>query len=145
MTRLELRYLLALVTGAGGPTGRGVAVALSRAGAAVLCADPDLAAAEETAALVRRARVAAWTVQSGLADELDVRLLVARARDLGGADLLVVADGGAAGPLLAAAVRAEAGQRIHRRPGTPRVLVLDPERAGAGDEPDAVVARLRCG
>ena len=86
---LELRYTLALVTGGGGGLGRELAVALSRRGAAVLVADRDLDAAQETVALVERARVRGWAHQGDLADEHDVRLLAARARDLGGADVLV--------------------------------------------------------
>ena len=86
---LELRYTLALVTGGGDGLGRELAVALSRRGAAVLVADPDLDAARGTVALVERARVRGWAHQADLADEHDVRLLAARARDLGGADLLV--------------------------------------------------------
>ncbi|VXB91848.1 hypothetical protein [Nocardioides sp. AX2bis] len=106
-----------------------MAVALSRAGAAVLCADPDLAAAERTATLVRQGRVAAWAVQGAVDDEVDVALLAARARDLGGADLLVVAGGGAATTTLVAAV------------GAGRTVVLDPGEVDA----DVVLARLRSG
>lgn len=129
MSRTELRYLLALVTGAGGAPGHEVAVALSRAGAAVLCADPDPEAAERTAAVVRRGRVAAWSVQAGVEDDVDVALLAARARDLGGADLLVVAGGGPATDALVTAV------------GAARTVVLGPGEADA----DAVLAGLRSG
>jgi NAD(P)-dependent dehydrogenase (short-subunit alcohol dehydrogenase family) len=55
----------------------------------VLVADRDPAAAEETVALVHEARVKGWAFQGDLADETDVRLLAGRARDLGGADVLV--------------------------------------------------------
>jgi len=86
---MELRYTLAVVTGGGGGLGRELAVALSRRGASVLVADRDPEAGAQTAELVRAARVKAWSFQGDLADEVDVRLLAARARDLGGADVLV--------------------------------------------------------
>jgi NAD(P)-dependent dehydrogenase (short-subunit alcohol dehydrogenase family) len=87
---VELRYTLAVVTGAGRGLGHEVAIALSRRGASVLAVDADPAAAEATAAQVREARVKAWSFQADpAADEVDVRLVAARARDLGGADLLV--------------------------------------------------------
>jgi NAD(P)-dependent dehydrogenase (short-subunit alcohol dehydrogenase family) len=86
---VDLRYRLAVVTCAGTSPGREVAVALSRAGASVLAADPDLEAAETTAALVRAGRVSAWTLQVDPGRDTDLRLLGARARDLGGTDLLV--------------------------------------------------------
>ena len=87
---MELRYRLAVVTRAGTGLGREVAVALSRVGAAVLSVDRDLSAAEETAVLVGRARVAAWALQVDPADEDDLLMLADRAHDLGGMDLLVV-------------------------------------------------------
>ncbi len=90
---MELRYRLAVVIDAGGGLGREVAVALGRSGAAVLCVDPDPAAAETTAALVRTSRVGAWSLQVDLAEEVEVSMLAARARDLGGMDLLVVTAG----------------------------------------------------
>ncbi len=94
---MELRYRLAVVTGAGTGAGREVAVALSRRGAAVLAVDRDLRAAEDTATLVREARVRAWSLQADLADETEVQLLAARGRDLGGVDLLVTTAGARTG------------------------------------------------
>ncbi|GAA4709355.1 SDR family oxidoreductase [Nocardioides conyzicola] len=91
---MEIRYTLAVVTGAGGGLGREIAVALSRLGAAVVVADRDVAAAQETVDLVCAARVRGWAVQADLAQEDDVRLLAARVRDLGGADVLVNNAGG---------------------------------------------------
>ncbi len=86
---MDLRYRLAVVTDAGAGLGREIATALSRRGAAVLAVDRDLAAAEETASLVREARVRAWALQGDITEEADVGLLAARTRDLGGMDLLV--------------------------------------------------------
>jgi NAD(P)-dependent dehydrogenase (short-subunit alcohol dehydrogenase family) len=91
---MDLRYRLAVVTGAGGGLGREIAVALSRVGAAVLVVDRDLGAAEQTAALAREARVMAWALQVDVAEEADLEMLAARARDLGGMDLLVTDAGG---------------------------------------------------
>jgi 3-oxoacyl-[acyl-carrier protein] reductase len=87
---MDLRYRLAVVTDAGAGVGREVAVALSRVGAAVLSADRDLSAAEETATLAGEARVQAWALQVDTAEDADLQLLADRARDLGGMDLLVV-------------------------------------------------------
>ena len=87
---MELRYRLAVVTEAGDGLGREIAVALSRVGAAVLSVDRDLSAAEGTAALVGRARVAAWALQVDPSIQDDLVMLADRARDLGGMDLLVV-------------------------------------------------------
>jgi 3-oxoacyl-[acyl-carrier protein] reductase len=91
---LRLRWKLAVVTGAGSGLGRELAVGLARLGVRVVVADRDLAAAEVTADLVRGARVQAWPVQAELTVDDDVRLLAARARDLGGADVLVNNAGG---------------------------------------------------
>ena len=137
---MELRYLLAVVTGAGSGRGREVAVALSRAGCAVLCVDADLGAAERAADDVRRGRVAAWALAADLADDLDARLVAARARDLGGADLLVTGPGAAA-DLLAELVVVDALQRPGRRPGTPATARLGAGTSSAHD----VVRRLAQG
>lgn len=94
MARPDLRWRLAVVTGGGGGLGREIAVGLGRRGVGVLVADRDLAAAGETVRLLKQTRVAAWAVQTDLADEVDVLRLDARMRDLGGADLLVNNAGG---------------------------------------------------
>jgi 3-oxoacyl-[acyl-carrier protein] reductase len=60
----------------------------------VLVADRDLDAAEDTAALVRTSRVQAWAMRVDLTDDTEVRMLAHRARDLGGADVLVNNAGG---------------------------------------------------
>lgn len=51
-------------------------------------------AAEQTAELVREARVRAWALQVELTEGSELRVLAARARDLGGSDLLVNNAGG---------------------------------------------------
>jgi NAD(P)-dependent dehydrogenase (short-subunit alcohol dehydrogenase family) len=91
---VELRWTLAVVTGGGGGLGRELAVALGRVGAGVLVADRDLEAAEETAGLVRASRVQAWAMQVDVRDDVELRMLAHRARDLGGADVLVNNAGG---------------------------------------------------
>lgn len=79
------------MVGGGAGAGLEVCLRLARAGAGVLVADRDAAAAEATAALVRTGRVSAWALRADPEDDHEVDLLAARARDLGGADLLVVA------------------------------------------------------
>ncbi|MDN4173509.1 hypothetical protein QWY28_11180 [Nocardioides sp. SOB77] len=70
--------------------GHEVCLRLARSGSGVLVVDPDAAAAEVTAAEVRRSRVSGWTLQADPATEpADDQLVAGRARDLGGADLLV--------------------------------------------------------
>ena len=91
---MELRWTLAVVTGGGGGLGRELAVALGRVGAGVLVADRDLDAADETAALVRASRVQAWAIRVDVRDDVELRMLAHRARDLGGADVLVNNAGG---------------------------------------------------
>jgi NAD(P)-dependent dehydrogenase (short-subunit alcohol dehydrogenase family) len=84
-----LRWRLAVVVPGGAGTGLEVCLRLARSGSGVLTADPDLAAAEATAALARQRRVSAWALRVEPADDVDVGLLAARCRDLGGADILV--------------------------------------------------------
>ena len=126
---MDLRYRLAVVTDAGAGLGREVAVALSRLGVSVLAVDPDLSAAEETAALVGEARVQAWALQVDPAHEQDLRMLAARSRDLGGMDLLVIVGCGTTSPDALAA------------PGRLIQLFVDglSERRGRSDGTPAVV------
>lgn len=92
--RPDLRFRLALVTDAGSGPGREVATRLAWLGAAVLVADPDAAAARATAAGVAERRTRSWSFAADVTRPDDRLLLAARARDLGGADLLVTATRG---------------------------------------------------
>lgn len=91
---MELRWRTVVVTGAGSDLGREVALHFARVGAGIVAVDPDAAAADETAGLVRACRVQAWSVQADVTRDDELGLLAARLRDLGGADVLVT--GGAA-------------------------------------------------
>lgn len=159
---MELRYTLAVVAPAGGEVGREVAVALARAGAAVLVVDPDAADADAAAALLVGARTRAWALQADVVDDEDAALVARRARDLGGAD--VVVDLTPAGSRLGALALADADVRRGVRsaqpvavvrvrpaggaPGTPTAdpsgdLVVDQVPGGAGRTAADVLARLR--
>jgi NAD(P)-dependent dehydrogenase (short-subunit alcohol dehydrogenase family) len=158
---MDLRYRLAVVTGAGSEPGRDIAVALSRTGAAVLCVDTDLRSLDDTVRLVSAARVRSWSLQADPAEDGDLLLMAARARDLGGMDLLVTTPGSAS-PAGAASTRAPeqpaepvagqvAGQVADqaaevglRTPLRLTRLFLDglPERRGRRDGTPAVVAVL---
>jgi 3-oxoacyl-[acyl-carrier protein] reductase len=90
----DIRYSLAVVTGAGDGLGREIAVALARRGVAVLVSDRDPDAAARTAGLVRERRVGGWSFQCDVTEHTDLHALADRARDLGGADVLVNNAGG---------------------------------------------------
>jgi NAD(P)-dependent dehydrogenase (short-subunit alcohol dehydrogenase family) len=146
---MDLRYRLAVVTGAGGVPGREIAVALSRVGAAVLSTDPDLAAVEKTAAIVRAARVRAWALQVDVTVDADLQMLAARAHDLGGMDLLVTCGAGLPAQRRLTRLFIEGlSQRRGRRDGSPaavnvaRVTCSGQESArspeDAGSEPGLV-------
>jgi NAD(P)-dependent dehydrogenase (short-subunit alcohol dehydrogenase family) len=87
---VHLRWKLGVVVGGGAGAGHEVCLRLARAGAGVLVADRDAAAAEATAVLARTSRVSAWALRVDPDDDHELDLLAARSRDLGGADLVVV-------------------------------------------------------
>ncbi len=71
--------------------GRAMAVLLARAGAAVACADLDLAAARETADWITREGSTAHALQADVSQPAQIDTMVQRARDaLGGLDGLVL-------------------------------------------------------
>ena len=72
---------VALVTGAAGGIGRGVALAFGRAGARVVLADIAFEAGEAVAAEIRAAGGEALFVRTDVARDADVRALVAAAVD----------------------------------------------------------------
>jgi 3-oxoacyl-[acyl-carrier protein] reductase len=85
---------IALITGGGAGLGRELAKGFARAGAHVLIADIDAGAAEDVAALVRAEGRYAWPVLVDLCDDQQVEALVAKAKALGGPQILVNNAGG---------------------------------------------------
>lgn len=80
---------VAIVTGAGGGIGRGTAMLLSERGAKVVVADIDGGHAEEAAATIVATGGEAVAVQADVAEEADVRAMVASAIEaFGGLDIL---------------------------------------------------------
>ena len=122
---MDLRWRMAVVTGAATALGREVALRFGRVGAGVVAVDADAAGAEETAVLVRARRVQAWAFAADVGDDADLELLAARLRDLGGADVLVHA---------VSPHQPAAAERLTR-------LALDglPDRRGPASGPGAVV------
>ena len=142
---MHLRWRLAVVTGAGDGLGREIALRLARVGAGVLVVDRDLAAAEETAEQVRASRVKAWALQADVCVDADLVDLAARARDLGGIDVLVNNAGGWTPGEQFPLARPDDWSRTLdlnlRAPMRLTQLVLDglDHRRGRRDEPAAVV------
>ena len=87
---ISLRGQVAVVTGAGRGIGRGIALRLAEAGAAVVVVDRDEVEAASVADEIRGTGAAAHAVQADVSDEAAVRSLVrATCDDLGGIDVLV--------------------------------------------------------
>jgi len=91
---LRLENKNALVTGAASGIGRATAIRFAEEGANVACADRNLAAAENTAADVRKLGRKALAIQVDTSNESAVEAMVSRTvSELGGVDILVAAAG----------------------------------------------------
>ena len=85
-----LQDKIVLVTGAGAGIGRATALAMAEAGASVAAADIDLAAAQQTAALVAGSNRRAIAVGADCGDVASIDAMVARTvAELGGLDVIV--------------------------------------------------------
>jgi len=90
MSTAELAGRCAIVTGAGGGLGRAFSVGFARAGAKVVAADLDVAAAEATVAQIAGAGGSAVAVGVDVADEASAAAMAAAALDsFGAVDVLV--------------------------------------------------------
>jgi NAD(P)-dependent dehydrogenase (short-subunit alcohol dehydrogenase family) len=72
---------VAIVTGAGSGIGRAGALALARQGAAVVAADRDAEAGEETSSLIRAARGESLAVATDVSDDGQIAALITRTAD----------------------------------------------------------------
>ena len=86
---MELADKIAIVTGAGSGVGQFFAFGLAEAGAGVVVADVDRAAAEETAAKVRSRGVPATAVVGDIRAPGAAERLIAAAETLGGPHILI--------------------------------------------------------
>ncbi|SDD82443.1 SDR family NAD(P)-dependent oxidoreductase [Nocardioides lianchengensis] len=137
---MHLRWRLCVVVGGGTGPGHEVCLRLARAGAGLLVVDTDGAAAESTAELARSSRVSAWSLKADPTDDQDLDLLAARARDLGGADLVVITGvDPARGPDVAARLVAEPRMVGLVGDDDVRVAVAAVEHLGAAEPGTAVV------
>ena len=94
-----MRDKVALVTGAGAGIGHAIALRLAGEGAAVVVADVDERGGEETVRRIEAGGGRAAFVLADVADEADVRAMVAAAEQrFGGLDVLVNNAGGAPEP-----------------------------------------------
>jgi NAD(P)-dependent dehydrogenase (short-subunit alcohol dehydrogenase family) len=91
---MDLRGTLGLVTGAGSGLGRDLALGLADAGASVVVADVDPAAAEETAVLVRDRGVTGQAVESDVRDPEEAHRVIRIAVEHGGPHVLINNAGG---------------------------------------------------
>lgn len=93
--QFDLTGRIALITGAGSGIGRGVALALSSAGAEVVVVGRTLEKLEETRQLITELGGKAWLVRADVAQRTQVEDVVAKAvRESGGLHILVNAAGG---------------------------------------------------
>ena len=96
---VEMQDKVALVTGAGAGIGRAVALRLAREGAAVVVADVDEGAGQESVRRIEADAGRAAFVFADVAAEADVQRMVAFAdRHFGGLDILINNAGGAPEP-----------------------------------------------
>jgi NAD(P)-dependent dehydrogenase (short-subunit alcohol dehydrogenase family) len=92
--RMDLTGTLGVVTGAGAGLGRHLALGLADAGAGVVIADVDLAAARETAAHVQARGVLGKAVESDVRDPAEAHRLIRIAAEHGGPHVLINNAGG---------------------------------------------------
>src|SRR5271156_7074255 len=91
---LRLENKNALITGGASGIGRGTAIRFAEEGANVFVADRHLAAAEETAAAVKKLGRKAIAYQVDTSDEAQVNAMVAQmVKDLGSVNIVVAAAG----------------------------------------------------
>ena len=86
----DLTGRVAIVTGAGSGIGQGTAVVLAAAGASVVCADVDLATAEETVRMIAKGGRTAQAAALDVRRKDEVTALVERTvKDVGALDIMV--------------------------------------------------------